>query len=539
MRFIVQPDRRFPSDTGPRAAILALNNWDDFGYRTSYDLWIRPSKNTRPIEIGRVKIALIDQEPGPSPLPLGDFDERLPTDLGQWISLGQDDLYYERIAALGHHAAGEVLSGLGDITDGLVDLNSAEARLFELSVSSQAVQTSLLRSVSMNTILHQFRRITTGGPRLTRYKFSYNPPQQNPEAPARPPLEFEVRPGSVPSSSIHVLIGRNGVGKTTLLRSLATAAVRPLDLPETAGKITYIEETGFANVLLVTFSAFDPFSGITPSHTTTRYTHVGLTTQVPDSETNDGHTARLKGREELADEFLDSLKSISTSGHYDRWVDSLATLASDPQFNAAVLDDTAEPIGPHFAGRPIDNLVSLQDHDLATGTGRLWRDIFMSLSSGHAIVLLTLTRLVDLVAEQTLVLLDEPETHLHPPLLSSFVRALSDLLTERNGVAITATHSPVVLQEVPRSCVYKISRNGSRGRARRPRIETYGENVGVLTHEIFGLEVMKSGFYAEIEKAVDQFDTYEDVLGHFEDQLGDEAKGLVRILLADKRAEDH
>ena len=64
-----------------------------------------------------------------------------------------------------------------------------------------------------------------------------------------------------------------------------------------------------------------------------------------------------------------------------------------------------------------------------------------------------MTHLADRVAERTLVLIDEPETHLHPPLLSAFVRAMSDLLIDRNGVAIIATHSPVVLQETPRTCV--------------------------------------------------------------------------------------
>ena len=75
------------------------------------------------------------------------------------------------------------------------------------------------------------------------------------------------------------------------------------------------------------------------------------------------------------------------------------------------------------------------------------------MSSGHAIVLLTVTKLVETVEEKTLVLLDEPESHLHPPLLSAFTLALSDLLVNRNGVVIIATHSPVVLQEVPKSCV--------------------------------------------------------------------------------------
>ncbi|MFB7784077.1 AAA family ATPase [Streptomyces vinaceus] len=545
MRFIVQSDRTWPGATGPQAAILVPDSWDDHGYKTSFDLWFRRVEYVEPIQIGRVKVALVDQEPGQNPLMAGDFPDGLPGDLGEWISLGQEDRYYETLAELGDQLADEILGGLGDIVYGLADPTQRETSLHELSNSSQVVSISLMRSVSEQTIANQFRRISTGGPRLARYKFEYQLPKPAPSKTARPPLEFEVQPNSVPPSNIHVLIGRNGVGKTTLLRSLATAAVRPFDLPENVGQIKYITKVGFANVLLVTFSAFDPFAGISPSHTTTRYTHVGLTMHEPGNGAEDSQPGRLKGRDDLADEFCDSLSSLATSGRYDRWVEAVDTLASDPQFDTAVIGATGGMLSAVPDKRAIEVLMGpVHDEDgnvvreLATGTGRPWRDIFMSLSSGHAIVLLTLTRLVDLVAEQTLVLLDEPESHLHPPLLSSFVRALSDLLTERNGVAITATHSPVVLQEVPKSCVYKISRNGSLGRARRPRIETYGENVGVLTHEIFGLEVMKSGFYAEIGKAVGVFDTYEEVLDYFAGQLGDEAQGLVRILLADKRAGD-
>jgi hypothetical protein len=326
----------------------------------------------------------------------------------------------------------------------------------------------------------------------------------------------------VPSSNIHVLIGPNGVGKTTLLRSLATAAAHPNRMPmPTEGSITYNNDVGFANVLLVTFSAFDPFVGVDPEPEV-KFKHVGLTAHEDGGEPGDTHASRLKDREVLAGEFIDSLRSIATSGHYGQWVNTLYTLESDRHFRAAVIGDDYGDTA--LEDSPIGQLKEFDDK-LTNGAGRPWRDIFMSLSSGHALMLLTLTRLVDLVAERTLVLLDEPEAHLHPPLLSSFVRALSGLLTDRNGVAIAATHSPVVLQEVPRSCAYKIRR--SRGRARRPRMETYGENVGVLTHEIFGLEVKKSGFYAEIEGAVERLDTYEEVLYSFGGQLGDEAKGLV------------
>jgi predicted ATP-dependent endonuclease of OLD family len=147
---------------------------------------------------------------------------------------------------------------------------------------------------------------------------------------------------------------------------------------------------------------------------------------------------------------------------------------------------------------------------------------------------LTITRLVEVAEERTLVLLDEPEAHLHPPLLSAFVRSLSDLLIDRNGVAIVATHSPVVLQEVPKSCVWKLRRTGYVVNADRPELETFGENVGVLTREVFGLEVTESGFHRMLQQAVDRNVEYDEVLEFFGKRLGSEAKAIVRALIEDR-----
>lgn len=154
------------------------------------------------------------------------------------------------------------------------------------------------------------------------------------------------------------------------------------------------------------------------------------------------------------------------------------------------------------------------------------------LSSGHKIVLLTITRLVELVDERTLVLMDEPEGHLHPPLLSAFIRSLSNLLVRRNGVAILATHSPVVLQEVPMSCAWILQRAGHNTIAERPEIETFGENLGVLTRQVFGFEVTTAGFYGLIEEAVkNPFHNYDQVIGHFGGQVGAEGRAIIRALV--------
>ena len=74
--------------------------------------------------------------------------------------------------------------------------------------------------------------------------------------------------------------------------------------------------------------------------------------------------------------------------------------------------------------------------------------------------MLILAQLVYLLDEKFLVLIDEPECHLHPPLLASFIQCLSYLLRERNAIAIIATHSPVVLQEVAKQSATQRIRKG-------------------------------------------------------------------------------
>ena len=163
------------------------------------------------------------------------------------------------------------------------------------------------------------------------------------------------------------------------------------------------------------------------------------------------------------------------------------------------------------------------------------KNAFSRLSSGHKVVLLIISCCVDKLEEQSIVLLDEPENHLHPPLLSAFIRALSHLLVDRNGVAIISTHSPVVLQEVPSSCVWALYRSGDYLTAERLSVETFGTSIGTLTSEVFGLEVTDSGFHKLLCDAVERNDDYDSIVDEFEDKLGSEARVLLRTLLATKK----
>ena len=133
--------------------------------------------------------------------------------------------------------------------------------------------------------------------------------------------------------------------------------------------------------------------------------------------------------------------------------------------------------------------------------------------------------------------MDEPEGHLHPPLLSAFIRALSDLLSELNGAAIIATHSPIILQEVPKDCVWKLIRHGKISRAERPQIETFGQDIISLTSDVFGLEVDRSGFHKLLEELVKQHNDYHSVMKVLNYQLGTEGRALLKTMFLLKKEE--
>ena len=268
---------------------------------------------------------------------------------------------------------------------------------------------------------------------------------------------------------------------------------------------------------MISFSAFDDFDLRPKPGDLIRSKQVGLVQWHFDEEQKEDYSA-MKTPAHLAEDFRESFKICRQGLRATRWRAAVETLEADDLFAEA-------------------NVTSLLDMD-DERWGPAAVILFKRLSSGHAIVLLTMTRLVEVVDERTLVLLDEPEGHLHPPLLSAFIRALSDLLVKRNGVAIVATHSPVVLQEVPKLCAWKLRRAREVAVAERPAVETFGENVGILTREVFGFEVTKSGFHELLNEAVNRLGLpYDAVLEHFRGQLGAEARAIVQALIADRDAE--
>ncbi|MFP5455835.1 MAG: AAA family ATPase [Alphaproteobacteria bacterium] len=447
--------------TGSCLVVLGYDNWDDwFEFETTYNAYLF-DENGKRHRLGGIKIGEHKQTSRRAALPR-EFTELPP----QFFSIGLTEDYYKSLHDLNYATA--VLPRLNDMAFNL--------DIFERYKDERVSYVSLFRTVDGERIRNKFHRLANGNAKLTSYAFEFVL-HENSEEEEGTVLRFEVEPNSKPPSNVHTLIGRNGVGKTTCLNNIARAYTDRLVTGTSSktfnekSRLRFSSEGGggsFVNLISVTFSAFDPFFTESVS-TTGRYSYIGLKESLPPESRTADISYRVKNPDDLTLDFIKSGLRCLERPKQARWKSALTNLGADPIFAESEIIELADDVDD------VDE----------------WKNdaerVFRKLSSGHKIVLLTITRLVELVEEQSLVLLDEPESHLHPPLLSALIRALSELLTAQNGVAIVATHSPVVLQETPKNCAWILDRSGNSARARRPVPETFGENVGRLTHEVFGL----------------------------------------------------
>ena len=502
MRFFLHTSDKLPR-IRKNIIVLTLDSWDDwFTYSTLYIVMYYNEVGVA-ITLGSVKI-------GQTGMKSGQRNPDLPKEFhtldDDFFSIGQDVSYYETLNSYGAEFRDSVLIALRDIAN--------DPLIYEKAIKEHVTKISLLRSVSQASVIGQYRRLAQGHATLTPYNFHYYAPSHSKSQVGRMVLDFNIVPNSNPPTNIHVIIGRNGVGKTYLFDNMITTL---LDGNASSSKNGYFEsdEKGsgylFANLVSVSFSAFDETDPIKEQRDKTKflnYSYIGLKRISKDN----GKLSPPKSPIILKNEFVKSIEQCRLTGKSSRWLRALEILEADPIFEEAEISQIAKiDVGQEF-----EMTASL---------------IFNKLSSGHKTVLLTITRLVETIEERSLVLLDEPEGYLHPPLLSAFVRALSDLLINRNAVAIIGTHSPVVLQEVPRSCVWRLRRVGANSIAERLDIESFGENVGLLTQEVFGLEVTHSGFHKILHELSEEKESYEEAIAALDEQLGLEGRAILRNLM--------
>ncbi|QUW91917.1 AAA family ATPase [Streptomyces sp. V17-9] len=485
---------------------LIADRWDDFGFQTLFELKLRLTIGGPIIEMGRLRIAhpgmKSDHLPGFSNTreQLDEEFEHLPQG---YFSLGVDDSYYEKLNELPSTVRHNIYRGLSDL--------AFNTNQWPKVRDSPVLKKSVMRGVeNPEAEINRLAKIAYGRARTVRYKWQF---QAMPVGVSNAVLlQFKVDPHSEPPSNVYALIGRNGAGKTRILHQLADK------LSRTAAISSELDDDAATpmNVVAVSFSAFDTlFATDSRKSTLLPFKYVGL-------HASGSKGAYLKPYADQKQEFLDSFEICMIGARRQLWLDAMDTLNYP---GSGFLEGREEVL------QQVSNEDAPNEDIMAAAV-----DVLEQLSSGHRMVYQTMTHLIASVTERTLVLVDEPETHLHPPLLSALIKSISDLLRDRNGMALLATHSPVVLQEIPRKCIFMLRRHGRRLRIDHPEFETWGENVGDLTRRVFHLEVTETGYYRRLAEMVDAGSSYDEIIRTFT-SIGTEARALLRALLAERRSE--
>ena len=470
MWFWVYSEKGKPPATYP-IVVLVRDNWDDYGYRTTFRANLHLTKSDS-IDLGNVKIMHSDQQGGSTDMPSDPFRKLN----RKYASLGGDLGYYEKLYTLGSAAFESYFKALRDVAfDDEVKAHFEDHEGFRVSLLrfSGAERTisdaaKLLRSKSIPT-----RKRRSG----FKVKFKTRiAPTSNPVVIA---LDFQRR-GRLPNR-LNAIIGYNGTGKTRLLSNLAIVASgygydsKEDVLSRSAGRFVGTKPR-FKTVIVVSYSAFDTF--VIPGRTLEEkkritnegeifgYVYCGLRERVEDSLGAEEGSYRLLTSSEIERDFQSALGRVRERDRLEALLDILRPLMHDPSF---------QKIG-------LTQLFALRDEDESA-------KLFRTLSSGHKVVLKIVAELSAHIngTEPTLVLLDEPETHLHPPLLAAFLKSVRACLDEYDGYAVIATHSPVVLQETPARYVHVLRRVSEFSQVETTSIETFAEGIGVITQEVFNL----------------------------------------------------
>ncbi|WP_413711678.1 AAA family ATPase [Rhizobium sp. Rhizsp82] len=112
------------------------------------------------------------------------------------------------------------------------------------------------------------------------------------------------------------------------------------------------------------------------------------------------------------------------------------------------------------------------------------------LSSGEVAMIRLAAQISASVQPGSLLLLDEPETHLHPNYISQAMVLLQTVLEATRSIAIIATHSAYVVREVPRDKVRIFDLEDEHIEIRKPRMQTFGASIDAISQFVFGdLEV--------------------------------------------------
>lgn len=417
--------------------VLVADNWNDwFTYRTKFSLlYYKTPEDGR--KIGFMKLMKRGNEETAKVLP-NEF-LRLTED---WCSIGMDYAYYENIKKEFKTVYQSVLYALRD--------TAVFPSIYELFEEDPCFNNSLIRQEPYNSnpapLLDSVRWRLQGVNVESYYKFKYSfrPYYSEDIEQNYTTLDFDFAYNVPFEQRIYGVIGKNGSGKTTMLSKMAQSFQSAGDKRIMPSKPLYNK------VISISFSVFDTFP-LPAGDARFNYRYLGLKDKQGDVLQN------------LRSELRSHLLGINSKSRTRQWFSFLREVLHEQL--AEILTQ-----GGYFEEIDVDKVMKNME----------------KLSSGENLLIYIFSSLLDEIKQNTLILFDEPEMHLHPNAISCLIQYMYRLLDHFNSFCIMATHSPLVIQEIPSDNVIIFRREGDSLAVQPLPFETFSQDLTTVTESVFG-----------------------------------------------------
>jgi len=496
--------------------------WNDFGFQVRAKLRVRPLDERPPLTMDCFVLAIEDDGEGVrksfaewiTTLPSSNFSTLLhvapSSDNLQFVTLLGDDATYRSLAEwaadLSERLA--VLFCANDLNLARVE-NVVPSSKLEVITRTDAFTLGVMRSSAAYRAYHKGARYITREELLplvndARGPFQIDVKLRGFEEAHRLGIQFS-QDKSLVSDRAHVFIGKNGTGKTQLLRQVIGSLARQadkseadvfLDQPNSEFHTAALSGLAIPNaVLLFSSELGDLYPQKARLDTPLDYSYFSLAAAAAHtSNPSEGHIVSAI-RDLVRDDSL-----LRGSSRLDVLGRVLGPVIPSSQIHLPIRKKSARVNGTvldkqgmrwlaldRVSGGEQQRLYLAADIDEDRDISLLDSDgNEYPPSSGQRVYLRFAAKALSVISVASLLLLDEPETHLHPNFISEFMTLLHEILEATNSIALIATHSPFVVREVPGHCVRVFVRAGGVPEVTGVHLRTLGASVSSISDAVFG-----------------------------------------------------
>ena len=467
--------------------VPSSDNWNDFGHQTRVDLIFNLVPAMTPIEIGGF-IGFVGSDKKRSGRDLLQelvAGERATIQANaselQFFTMLPDLAHYRRLVQLvGPDSAKRALLAIND----LVAINQFQpsAEIFGLATKTKVFSLSFMRNADTYFAFKNAGPILRGlaSEQVGIVSNSLAISFQLPGRASEHDLLFDFDLDDDIPKRIAVIIGKNGVGKSQTLGRIARAAL------DGSAALTNGADGGRPEInRILAFAPTNESESVFPTEKRQRpkiwYRRYSL-----------NRTSRAGRNDHVSDLISQLARSSESVANESRWRIFSQAVRAIYEYEQIHLvgtraDEPFVPVRSLAAGGEQELLERFAAIDTKKEPARVVAGKGYPLSSGEISFLKFAAQASLHIENGSLLLLDEPETHLHPNFIARFASLLDHLLELTGSIAIIATHSAYFVREVFQEQVTVLTVDEDQVvQALHPRLKTFGADVGAISYFVFG-----------------------------------------------------